>query len=78
MSPECDFFNGADGLKCHRVRALKAVRNELGLEPGDLKEIAPLICKNEDDSERALDCPAFRELSQFGPNTDFAIRTNRQ
>lgn len=73
MSPECDFFDGSDGVRCHRVRALGALKEHLGLSGDELKEVLHVLCKEEADSERLKDCPAFRQLIT-GENSDFAIR----
>ncbi|OGD88862.1 hypothetical protein A3D81_01710 [Candidatus Curtissbacteria bacterium RIFCSPHIGHO2_02_FULL_40_17] len=73
MSPECDFFSGSNGVRCHRVRALSVIKEHLGLNVEELKELLPVLCQEEGDSERIIDCPAFAQLIT-GDNSDFAIR----
>ena len=63
MSPECDFFSGSNGVRCHRVRALSVIKEHLGLNVEELKELLPVLCQEEGDSERFI--PHVLELS-FG------------
>ena len=73
MSPECDFFNGTGGVKCHRVRAFPVLMEHLDVNAKELGELLPELCLKEGDSQRMADCPAFRQLVS-GNNSDFAIR----
>ena len=73
MSPECDFFNGTGGVRCHRVRALPLLMEYLDVNAKELGELLPTLCFEEGDSERMADCPAFCQLITR-ENTDFAIR----
>lgn len=75
MSPECGFFNGQDGVKCQRTRAYPVLREALKCQPGDLIELVEVVCKEEGDSERRADCPAFLDLETYSRDSQFAIRT---
>ncbi len=77
MSHECDFFSGVSGVKCKRIEALRVARANIGCDRGEFIEIARIMCREESDSERANDCPAFRDLQKFGSSSDFAERLPR-